>query len=410
MTSILHILNKAKWLLGGNLIFSLSQWLIMIMVARLASKENLGQYALALAIVLPVYAVTNLQLRPLFILDDNGNKNYIYSNFYYLRLLSSLVGFLVCIVLGLYYDDIFLILFLVAGIKFLESLSDIIYAFYNSRDQTYLISKSLLLKGVGSTLLCLLGLIFFDFSWAISFILLNYFLIWYFLDNKFILKTEEISQKKLNLKILSQAIPMGITLGLVTLQSSIPRIFLNHYENTELVGVLSVLSYFVIVGSIFINSICQYLSPKIVKYWMSDIQEFKKSYIIMQIISIFFGFLVLFVCYFSGNMILNLVYGEKFIEYEQELNLVMFSGVFLYLSTVNGFTLTAIGYVGKQVYIFTFIVLITLLSSYILIPKFGIDGAIYSMVIAYFSQFLVTSIVIFYRLKCKTNLLEKENG
>lgn len=203
---------------------------------------------------------------------------------------------------------------------------------------------------------------------------------------------------------------MGITLGLVTLQSSIPRIFLNHYENTELVGVLSVLSYFVIVGSIFINSICQYLSPKIVKYWMSDIQEFKKSYIIMQIISIFFGFLVLFICYFFGNMILNLVYGEKFIEYEQELNLVMFSGVFLYLSTVNGFTLTAIGYVGKQVYIFTFIVLITLLSSYILIPKFGIDGAIYSMVIAYFSQFLVTSIVIFYRLKCKTNLLEKENG
>lgn len=410
MKSVLNILNRAKWLLGGNLIFSLSQWLIMIMVARLASKENLGQYALALAIVLPIYALTNLQLRPLFILDDNGNKKYNYSNFYYLRLLSSFIGFLICIIFGFYYNEILLILLIVAGIKFLESLSDIIYAFYNSKDKTYLISKSLLLKGMGGVLVCFLGLIYFNFNWTIFFILLNYLFIWYFLDNKFILKTEEISQKKLNLKILSQAIPMGITLGLVTLQSSIPRIFLNHYENTELVGVLSVLSYFVIVGSIFINSICQYLSPKIVKYWMSDIQEFKKSYIIMQIISIFFGFLVLFVCYFFGNMILNLVYGEKFIEYEQELNLVMFSGVFLYLSTVNGFTLTAIGYVGKQVYIFTFIVLITLLSSYILIPKFGIDGAIYSMVIAYFSQFLVTSIVIFYRLKCKTNLLEKENG
>lgn len=410
MKSILNILNRAKWLLGGNLIFSLSQWLIMIMIARLASKENLGQYALALAIVLPIYALTNLQLRPLFILDDNGNRKYNYSNFYYLRLLSSFIGILICIIFGFYYNEILLILLIVAGIKFLESLSDIIYAFYNSKDKTYLISKSLLLKGMGGVIACFLGLTYFNFNWAIFFILLNYFLIWYFLDNKFILKTKEISQKKLNFKILNQAIPMGVTLGLVTLQSSIPRIFLNNYESTELVGILSVLSYFVVIGSIFINSICQYLSPKIVKFWINDIKGFIKNYIFMQVISLLFGFFVLFFCYFFGNIILNLVYGEKFIEYEKELNLIMFSGVFLYLSTVNGFTLTSIGYIGKQVYIFSFIVLITLLSSYLLIPRLGIDGAIYSMVIAYFTQFIVTSIVIIYKLRCKTNSLEKKSG
>jgi O-antigen/teichoic acid export membrane protein len=410
MKSILNILNRAKWLLGGNLIFSLSQWLIMIMIARLASKENLGKYALALAIVLPIYALTNLQLRPLFILDDNGNRKYNYSNFYYLRLLSSFIGILICIIFGFYYNEILLILLIVAGIKFLESLSDIIYAFYNSKDKTYLISKSLLLKGMGGVLACFLGLTYFNFNWAIFFILLNYFLIWYFLDNKFILKTKEISQKKLNFKILNQAIPMGVTLGLVTLQSSIPRIFLNNYESTELVGILSVLSYFVVIGSIFINSICQYLSPKIVKFWINDIKGFIKNYIFMQVISLLFGFFVLFFCYFFGNIILNLVYGEKFIEYEKELNLIMFSGVFLYLSTVNGFTLTSIGYIGKQVYIFGFIVLTTLLSSYILIPRLGMDGAIYSMVIAYFTQFIVTSLVIIYKLRCKTNSLEKKSG
>lgn len=410
MTSILHILNKAKWLLGGNLIFSLSQWLIMIMIARLTSKENLGQYALALAIVLPVYAVTNLQLRPLFILDDNGNKHYTYSNFYYLRLLSSFFGFLVCLFFGFYYEEIFLILFLVAGIKFLESLSDIIYAFYNSKDKTYLISKSLLLKGVGGAFLCMLGLVFFNFIWAIYFILLNYFLVWYFLDNKYIVQTDEIVEKKLNFRILNQAIPMGVTLGLVTLQSSIPRIFLNHYESTELVGILSILSYFVVIGSIFINSICQYLSPKIVNFWINDVKEFKKYYMGMQIISVLFGFIVLVFCYFFGYFILDLIYGEKFIGYKKELNLIMFSGVFLYLSTVNGFTLTSIGYIGKQIYLFGFVVLITLLSSYVLIPKFGIDGAIYSMIVAYFSQFIITSIVIIYKLKYKISLLEKKNG
>jgi len=349
-------------------------------------------------------------LRPLFILDDNGNKKYNYSNFYYLRLLSSFIGILICVIFGFYYNEILLILLIIAGIKFLESLSDIIYAFYNSRDKTYLISKSLLLKGMGGSLACFLGLTYLSFNWAIFFILLNYFLIWYFLDNKFILKSKEISQKKLNFKILNQAIPMGVTLGLVTLQSSIPRIFLNNYESTELVGILSVLSYFIVIGSIFINSICQYLSPRIVKFWINDIKGFIKNYIFMQLISLLFGFFVLFFCYFFGNIILNLVYGEKFIEYEKELNLIMFSGVFLYLSTVNGFTLTSIGYIGKQVYIFSFIVLITLLSSYLLIPRFGIDGAIYSMVIAYFTQFIVTSIVITYKLKCKTNCLEKKSG
>ncbi|EPG1669831.1 capsular polysaccharide biosynthesis protein capF, partial [Acinetobacter baumannii] len=89
---MLSLLNKAKWLIGGNFVFAFSQWVILIFLARMTTQENLGQYSLALAIVTPVFAIFNLQLRPLYILDLNGEQKYRYSNFYYLRLITSIVA------------------------------------------------------------------------------------------------------------------------------------------------------------------------------------------------------------------------------------------------------------------------------------------------------------------------------
>jgi len=399
MKDILLLLKKAKWLVGGNFVFAFSQWGILIFFARMTNQENLGQYALALAIVTPIFAVGNLQLRPLYILDVNSEQKYTYTHFYYLRLICSFIALACCLVLGLFFNVSILVLLLVGLLKFFESYSDIIYAYYNAHDQTQLISKSLFLKGTLSVLAVALGLYLFDFYTALILFLVVYLVVWLFIDNLYIQKTQEIKKMSLDLEIMKSAIPMGISLGIVTLQSNIPRLFLDQYASIEAVGIFTVLSYFIIVGSIFINSICQYLSPRLTHAWNHNRAYFKKLLSMALLVAGGLGLIAIFLSYFMGEFVLNLVYGAEYLAYTDAFVLTMVAGFILYLATVLGYTLTAIGFIKQQVYLFSIVLIFSVLVSYLCIPEYGIIGGIYTLMVSYLVQCVLSLLVVLFRLK-----------
>ena len=399
MKDILLLLKKAKWLVGGNFIFAFSQWVILIFFARMTNQENLGQYALALAIVTPIFAVGNLQLRPLYILDVNSEQKYTYTHFYYLRLICSFIALACCLVVGLFFNVSILVLLLVGLLKFFESYSDIIYAYYNAHDQTQLISKSLFLKGTFSVLAVAVGLYLFDFYTALILFLIVYLVVWLFIDNLYIQKTQEIKKMSLDLGIMKSAIPMGISLGIVTLQSNIPRLFLDQYASIEAVGVFTVLSYFIIVGSIFINSICQYLSPRLTHAWNHNRAYFKKLLSMVLLVAGGLGLIAIFLSYFMGEFVLKLVYGAEYIAYADAFVLTMVAGFILYLATVLGYTLTAIGFIKQQVYLFSIVLIFSVLVSYLCIPEYGIVGGIYTLMVSYLVQCVLSLLVVLFRLK-----------
>lgn len=398
---MLSLLNKAKWLIGGNFVFAFSQWVILIFLARMTTQENLGQYSLALAIVTPVFAIFNLQLRPLYILDLNGEQKYRYSNFYYLRLITSIVALFVCLFVCFFSNVSFFVVVLVAFLKFFEAYSDIIYAYYNAHDQTKLISKSLFIKGVFSVGGMLIGLYFFNFYIALILFLLIYFFVWLGLDNSYIVRTNELKKIRIDYSIMNLAIPMGVSLGIVTLQSNIPRLFLGHYIGVKAVGVFTVLSYFIIVGSIFINSICQYLSPRLTRAWNSNKNEFRKILFLAITIAGSLGVIAIIVSYFFGEFFLNLIYGEIYKEYTYEFNLIMIAGFILYICTVLGYTLTAIGFIKKQAFLFSIVLIFSLLISYLCIPEYGVLGGIYTLIGSYSIQCILSIFVILFLSKEK---------
>ena len=399
MKDILLLLKKAKWLVGGNFIFAFSQWVILIFFARMTNQENLGQYALALAIVTPIFAVGNLQLRPLYILDVNSEQKYTYTHFYYLRLICSFIALACCLVLGLFFNVSILVLLLVGLLKFFESYSDIIYAYYNAHDQTQLISKSLFLKGTFSVLAVAVGLYLFDFYTTLILFLMVYLVVWLCIDNLYIQKTQEIKKMSLDLEIMKSAIPMGISLGIVTLQSNIPRLFLDQYASIEAVGIFTVLSYFIIVGSIFINSICQYLSPRLTHAWNHNRAYFKKLLFMALLVAGGLGLIAIFLSYFMGEFVLNLVYGAEYVAYTDAFVLTMVAGFILYLATVLGYTLTAIGFIKQQVYLFSIVLIFSVLVSYLCIPEYGIVGGIYTLMVSYLVQCVLSLLVVLFRLK-----------
>lgn len=52
---MLSLLNKAKFLLSGNILFAFSQWLILIFISHFSDNQAVGAYTYALALVTPVF-------------------------------------------------------------------------------------------------------------------------------------------------------------------------------------------------------------------------------------------------------------------------------------------------------------------------------------------------------------------
>lgn len=393
------LLNKAKWLLSGNILFAFSQWLMLIMFSHFSSPTQLGYYSYALAITAPIFMLSNLQLRPLVVADLNLEKKFGFSEYLSLRLLTTLFAIIISLFFIDWSNNLALsIVLVVVLIKSSEAVSDIMYAYYNANKKTKFISKSLTIKSVLVTVssFCILYMMH-NIVYALIAMLIGYLLILVFLDirkNIEHLKEVNVFNRNLN-KIVQAGLPLGIAVMLVSLQTNIPRYFLEHCSSVELVGVYTILYYFIVIGGVVINSVCQYLSPYFSEFYRDlKIDDLKKTIRNTFFIAFILGGLGLFLSFFLNEFIIKILYGNSYIMYAYLLPYIMVAGIFTYLSVVNGYLLTSLKLLKIQMPIFLILVCLTVIYSYFLIPMYGLIGAVYTTILSAISQFLISSFII----------------
>ncbi|MDH2535295.1 polysaccharide biosynthesis C-terminal domain-containing protein [Acinetobacter baumannii] len=405
---MLSLLNKAKFLLSGNILFAFSQWLILIFISHFSDNEAVGAYTYALALVTPVFMLTNLQLRPVVVAEFNLNSNFNYKSYFALRFYSIFLAILVSFLLSfLSTSNVWKVVLLLGCIKALEAISDIIYAYYNAQGKTKLISLSLTVKSL--SLILIFGSLLFFYN------LLNIGLIGIILIYVLTLLLIDFRNIGLNKKyfylnivdfknIIILALPLGISVMLVALQSNIPRFFLEKFFNLESVGVFSVFYYFIIVGGIVINSICQFISPKFsILFKENKMHELNKLTIQAWGMATFLGISGLIVSITLGEFFVNILYGSHYLVWIDILNIIMFAGLFTYLSVVNGYLMTSLGLIKIQLPLFLFLTIFTLVLCWTLIPAYGLLGAAWATVASSAAQFILSTLILYMNMVRKVD-------
>ena len=74
------------WMISGRIGFAVSQWLVVVFIARLSSPEKLGEFTYAIAVTSPVIMFTELNMRA-YMVTDAQEKISIF------RLLGKSIGF-----------------------------------------------------------------------------------------------------------------------------------------------------------------------------------------------------------------------------------------------------------------------------------------------------------------------------
>src|ERR1700739_2752286 len=84
--------SNFMWTLGGNVIYTASQWGMLSILAKRGSPAIVGVFALGLAVSAPVFMFCNLQLRSVQATD--AQTRYQFADFFVLRSVCTLAALL----------------------------------------------------------------------------------------------------------------------------------------------------------------------------------------------------------------------------------------------------------------------------------------------------------------------------
>ncbi|MFJ8257597.1 oligosaccharide flippase family protein [Peribacillus asahii] len=390
----LSLKQNFKWGFLGNVIYSASQWGILIAMAKIGSAEMVGLYTLGLAISGPIQIFLNLQLRSLQVTDLKDS--YKFNDYLVVRTFTSMLSMLIIILIAIfggYNNYTKLVLIFVGLLKAVESISDLFYGLMQKHERVDYISFSKVLRGVVSLGIFSISLLYTN---NLIIALLMMLLVWKIVLLIFDIRVgKKIVSVNFNFnlnnfkRILITTLPLGFAHTLSSLNTNIPRYFLEGNFGADQLGYYASIAYFIVVGDTIISSLSLSVLPRITRYINgSDKLNLKKLLLKLEIFGFVVGIVAVIGAWLLGEYILEFVYSTEFAKYNNVFVIVMVAAAFNYMSAFLGECITGFRKFRIQLILSVSWVVITLFSSRFLIPLYGIKGAAISLLISSITIFI----------------------
>ena len=373
--------------LFGNFIYRGCQWGILIALAKFTTAKEVGKFALGLAIVTPIVMFAQLHLRTVHVTDVRSS--YEFEDYLGLRLLGATAVLLISSVVAVAgYDNIYTVtvIILVAAAKIVESISDIIYGVFQKHMRMDIVAKSMVIKGTTS-LIIFATVVWFTRSviWGTFALGVSWLCVVIVYDLPRARDFCEVRPKfrAVNLGRLAKlAAPLGVVMGLIYLQSSVPKYFVEKYFGEAALGYFAAISYVTVVGNMFIMALGQSASARLARHFRFNQKAFKLLVIKLVFAALLIGLALVGLGMAFGEWFLTIVYTPEYAEYSNIFILLLISCAIAFIGSVFGYSITAARRFKIQVPQNGLAVLTAIICSYFLIPRYGLVGGAWTLLIA----------------------------
>ncbi|MBE0449009.1 MAG: oligosaccharide flippase family protein [Actinobacteria bacterium] len=419
----LSLRRNFSWTLAGNVVYAGCQWAMLVILAKLGSPVMVGQFALGLAITAPVVMFSNLQLRVVQATD--ARYEYLFSDYLGLRIITTVLALIVIMGIALvagYRWETAIVIVVVGLAKAFESISDVFYGFLQQNERMDRIAKSMMIKGplslvalgigiylTGSVLWGVVGL---AIAWAL--ILIGYdvhsgtFIMQTITQAPRIIKNrvEGLATLRPRLemgtlrKLALVAMPLGFVMMLISLNTNIPRYFIEHYFGERELGIFAAMAYLMVAGNTVVSALGQSATPRLAKYYTSgNSAAFRVLLLKLFGIGTLLGVVGVLVALLAGREILTLLYRPAYADHTDVFIWLMIAAGLSYISLFSGSGMTAARHFRIQFPLQLFVVIVMVGASMILIPSYGMLGAAWATCIALALRLSLESMVITHALK-----------
>jgi O-antigen/teichoic acid export membrane protein len=410
-----------SWTFVGNAIYAAGQFAILMLLTKLVRLEQVGQYALGLALVYPAMMLANMQLRS--VMNSSVNDRAVFGHYLSLRLLTTFAAFVVVfdITQVLHYDRELMEVVLLVGVAYgIETISDVYYARLQLHGRMAEISKSLMARAALSVL-ALAAATYATRSvvWGIAGVAAARAIVlfgydtrqhthvlrrqpkWYLLNGELAPRFDAHEQKQL----LWKSLPLGIVVLLTTLNSSIPSFFIKHGVGERDLGIFSALGLTISVGNMAVVSLGQSAFTRLSRAYASgSITAFGSLLAVLLTCGASLGVCGMLISKFAGREILTLLFRPEYADRADLLPWIMAAGAVLFMAQFVGFGMTAAGFYHSQVYLNILANASLVAACYWLVPGKGLLGAILAMLIAAIVQLVASAAILAFGMWQKLNV------
>jgi O-antigen/teichoic acid export membrane protein len=395
------------WTLAGNVVYAGCQWGMLVVLARLDRHEAVGQFSLGLAVTAPVFMLTNLNIRGVQATD--ARREYAFADYLGLRLLATAVALLaiaaVTFVAG--YDPATRAVILAVGLaKALESVSDVFYGLLQQHERMARIAGSMMIKGplalavlaglvrlTGNVLWGTLGL---AATWALVLALydvpggagvLGGAAPWHGLRPRWRPATLA--------RLARLALPLGVVMFLISLNTNIPRYFVEHRLGLHELGVFAALWYVTMAGGMVELAIGHAAHPRLARLFAAGDRRGFRSLLLCQLAAAAaLGAAAVAGALLLGRPVLGLLYGPEYAEHAGLLTWILAGAGVGYVASQLNFGMTAARRFFVQAPLFLAVNGVTLAACDTLVPIYGLYGAAFALAASAAFQLAGASVVM----------------
>jgi O-antigen/teichoic acid export membrane protein len=411
--------SNFAWALSGNVVYAACQWGMVVALAKLGSSFMVGQFSLGLAIATPVLMFASLQLRAVQATD--ARRQYSFRQYLGLRLVTTLIGLTVIAAItgaGNYQRGTAMVILAVALIKGVETLSDIFYGLFQLNDRLDQIGKSMMFRGVISVIVLSVGL-YFTRNVVASIALLA--MAWLAVLLGFDARRGrcfasvapgrgEGSEPHRNWrrvwptfslprqwKLVRLSLPLGFVMTLVSLNLSLPRLFVHASLGEHQLGIFSAMAYTTVAVATFADALGHSMIPRMARFYAGgNLAAFRSSLAKLVAIGAVFGLAGFATAQVFGGPLLRVLFTAEYAAH---------AGVFLWLVAAAGISciasllhygITSARCFAIQVPMFVLVAGSNALACSWLVPSSGLRGAALSMIIAACVHLIVAATILLY--------------
>lgn len=403
------------WNTIGSMVFAVFNAIILMACTRLNGVEIAGIFSICYATGCILNAIGDLGIRIVQVTDTN--RKYKYEDYFYSRIfaiLAMLILAVIYVVITGYTNEKLYIFTILILIRVLDNFSETFQAEFQLNNRLDLAGKSLLFRNsveILSFIICdkITNNIYLSFGMMLLTGIL--ILIFYEFRNtkKYVNTKLKYNYEKIKV-ILKESIPLGLSTLVNMYVINAVKYAIEKFGDNQMQTYFNILY----MPTFVINLISLLLIKPFLKVfgecWNNkEYSNFMKIIIKLNLVLIVCTALIEGVCTFIGIPILNMLYQVNLNGYKIHLILMILSGLFYAMATVMFY---ALGTMRKQknttiTYIITSV--ISTLLSYILVNKYGMMGATISNVVIMFLLFIgMTVFYIFYYMRQKRKLLQKD--
>ena len=372
-----------------------------MVLAKLTSAEEVGRFALGLAVTAPVMIAACMQLRVVQATDARGD--YDFGAYLGLRLVTTSLALLAIGAIALtagYPPAMLYLIMLIAAAKAFEAVSDIIFGLLQHHHDLRRVAVSMLTKGMLSvaSVACTLWLTG-SVAWATLSMAAAWGTVLAFYDlpaARLLAMIRPLLRPTRLAHLAWLALPMGLVAGLQSLMTNVPRYAVEAHAGTRALGHFAAIAFLVLAGNQPVMALWAALSPRLAELFVADRAAYRRLSRRAVLLAIGMGVATVGGAVLLGPAILTLVYAPEYAAHADVLVWLCVVAAVGYVTSAFCCSITAARRFSEQLVVAALTLAVSWLASRLLVPRFGLVGAAWALLAATATQ--TACLAMIYRL------------